>query len=162
MNRHYGDKEVAFLMKHGLDAQLPPVKRRRNLEGEMQRALIRWWASAHAGFGLPECVLFSIPNGGGRSGARLGSILKAEGLRPGAPDLCLAVPRLRTNASGCGSIAQVAVTGHSALFLELKTETGRVSIEQHTMHIELRKQGYRVEVVRSFEAATNIIKEYLT
>src|SRR5258706_10318787 len=61
-------------------------------EHQSQCAVISWWRLAHAGYGLPEFALFAIPNGGARdpiTGARL----KAEGVRPGIPDLMLAVKR---------------------------------------------------------------------
>jgi hypothetical protein len=88
--------------------------------------------------------------------------MKAEGQRRGCPDLFLAVPRIRTNASGCGSIAQVRATGTSGLFLELKTPKGHVSPEQEVFHQRLTEQGYRVRVCRSLIECINEITSYLT
>lgn len=127
----------------------------------MQRALIKWWRMACRGIGVPELCLFSVPNGGNMD-ARRGSIMKAEGQRKGCPDLFLAKPRIRTNAGGAGSIAQVTASGYSGLFLELKTPTGRLSPEQEVYHEILRKQGYRVEVCRTLEECIKTINDYLT
>lgn len=148
MSRRLTTKDLA-LLKDNLGADLPPPaprKRRSQEESEMQRALIGWWHMQHRVFGVPEILLFSIPNGGGRASIVAATILKAEGLRKGAPDLVLAVQR-----GGCG-----------ALFLELKRKDGHVTPEQETFHIRLREQGYRVEVVRSLFDAINVVTEYLT
>lgn len=131
----------------------PDRKPRDNEESRNQRGLIRWWQLACRGFGVPEILLFSIPNGGGRSGPIVGAILKAEGLRTGAPDLLLAVPRYERESDG-------AVL-RSGLFIEMKTEAGRVRREQEVFMQRLREQGYRVEVCRSARAATDVITDYL-
>ena len=62
-----------------------------------QAALCRWWAMYARSRRLPESLLFAIPNGGRRD-AVTGARLKAEGVRAGAPDMFLAVPR--KNAPG--------------------------------------------------------------
>lgn len=138
-----------------------PKKKRRNEESECQRKVIRWWRMACREFQVPEILLCSIPNGGG-GGAKRGHWLNLEGARKGAPDIALFVPRIRTNAGGAGSIAQVTASGPSALFLELKTATGRVSAEQQTFHQHLRVAGYKVEIVRSFDQAVETITQYLS
>jgi len=138
------------MQQRGAGAPLParPRKRRCNEESQMQRALVKWWDFHSARtFGLPHQLLFSIPNGGGRSGPIAGNLMKLEGLRKGAPDLCLAVRNERR--------------AHGALFLEMKTATGRVSPEQAEYHSILQRQGFRVEVVRSVESAIEIIKDHL-
>ena len=119
----------------------------------MQRKLIRWWRMKCGEFGVPECLLFSIPNGGG-GGEKRGHWLKLEGCRKGACDLVLAVARM------AGSHAFFD-EGHHALFLELKTETGRISAEQLQFHEALRAAGYKVEVVRSFDQGVETITNYL-
>lgn len=149
----------------GLLAGVAPKKKTGHDEGLMQRAVIKWWSVQCRFFGVPEILLFSIPNGGGRSGPIVGSILKAEGLRKGAPDLFLAVPRFRfeptPNPVPYGHTGWPLVRNDHGLFLELKTRTGVVSPYQQDFHEELRKQGYRVEVVRSSMEAINAITSYL-
>lgn len=127
-------------------------KRRSNEESQMQRALIKWWTLNCRHFGVPEILLFSIPNGGARSPVT-GAILKAEGSRKGVPDLFLAVPRI-----GGGFMD---ATEHG-LFLELKRPAGVVSPEQEVFHQRLREQGYCVKVCRSFNECVDVITSYLT
>src|SRR6478736_6995363 len=100
MPANLNDHDLARLQTH-LDAngtaagfKPAPKKRRSNEESAMQRSLCRWWQFACHGFGVPEILLFSIPNGS-NGDAKRGSILKAEGLRRGAPDLMLCVASQR-------------------------------------------------------------------
>lgn len=118
----------------------------KQLEHKEQATLIEWWRYAHLQFGLYESLLFAIPNGGARN-AITGSMLKAEGVRAGVPDLCLAVAR----------------QGFHALFIEMKkTKGGVVSASQEAMCAELRRQGYAVEICHGWQAAMTIITRYLT
>lgn len=111
-----------------------------------QAALCRWWAMYARSRRLPESLLFAIPNGGRRD-AVTGARLKAEGVRAGAPDMFLAVPR--KNAPG--------------LFLELKKQKGgRVSENQKTMHEALSQAGYPVCVCRGWDEARREIEKYLS
>lgn len=135
-------REQGFTPGFALPAKKKP---RNNEESRMQIALIRWWASVCRQFGVPEILLASCPNGGGRSGPRVGAILKAEGLRAGFPDLGLYAPR----------------GVHHALFLELKRPAGVVSPEQEVFHSLLRDQGYKVVVVRGVIEGINEITSYL-
>ncbi len=140
----------AWTEKHGsLDGFiLPPAakrKRRNNEESRIQRAVIAWWSKECVRLGIPEILLFSTPNGGFRGGDVTGAIMKAEGLRRGAPDLILAV----TTPTGKG------------LFIEVKTETGVVTPEQEEFHRQLSKQGYNVGVARSEDVARRMILGYL-
>lgn len=148
-------ENLRTLATHGLGAALPAPKKRRNLESEMQRALIVWWREACKGFGVPEQLLFSIPNGGG-GGKLRGHWLKLEGLRAGVPDLMLAV----ANPSRWPPFVNPHVR-YNGLFLELKTATGSPSTDQEIYHGVLRASGYRVEVVRTLEDAKTAITDYL-
>lgn len=127
------------------DFKWPARKKRRNEESRAQQSVIAWWSMACRGFGVPECLLFAIPNGSKRDPVT-GAILKREGCRKGAPDLMLTVTKFY-NCPG--------------LFLEMKTKDGRLSPDQIEMHEALKKQGYIVQVCRSSEEAINTIKEYL-
>lgn len=156
MKRRYLQPDLDILTAKGLGAKLPaPKPRRRNLESEMQRALIIWWHRNCAKFGAPECLLFSIPNGFNADPKR-GSVLKLEGLRKGAPDLFLAKPVARP----VGEHDDWRTT--SGLFLELKAPHGHVSAEQEAFHELLRRQSYKCEVVWSLPDAINAITNYLT
>ena len=72
----------------------------------------------------PEVFIHSIPNGGRRSGAE-GAWLKAEGMRPGVPDLF--VPEWK-------------------LYIEMKKAGGTVSPAQKAVHKILVRAGYIVVV----------------
>lgn len=82
-----------------------------------------------------EDLLFSIPNGariGGRIGKKgfpiLASILKAEGMTEGVPDLLLAFP----------------TGGFAGLFIEMKTIVGSLEPEQRRKCKRLASVGYAV------------------
>jgi hypothetical protein len=142
-----------------------PRKKRSNVESQMQRALISWWHAQHKAFGVHEWQLFSIPNGGGRSGAVVGSILKAEGLRKGVPDVFLAVVRESTVTINPAPPKQMVPSVKwcitPGLFIEMKTAKGVVSVEQAQYHKILREAGYKVEVCWSVINAINVITAYL-
>ena len=58
----------------------------KSLEHSEQVTLIKWWALACKQFGIPEQLLFAIPNGGKRD-VISAKLLKDEGVRAGVPDL---------------------------------------------------------------------------
>ena len=88
--------------------------------------------------------LFAIPNGGKRA-RKTAADLKAEGVRPGVPDLMLPV--------ACG--------GYYGLYIEMKAVGGRTSDEQKAWVEGLRQNGYRVEVCVGADAAWRVLCEYL-
>ncbi|MFY3456953.1 VRR-NUC domain-containing protein [Achromobacter xylosoxidans] len=93
----------------------------------------------------PELArLFHVPNGGQRN-ATVAAKLQGQGVKPGVPDLCLPVPRF-----GC-----------PGLWIEMKTQEGRVSAHQKDWIAYLRKAGYRVEICRSFDEARDVLLGYL-
>jgi hypothetical protein len=136
-----------FMQKNGQNPSGPRPKERKkrgNEESRSQCALIAWWASAHAGFGVPERLLFSIPNGGWRDPVGA-AILKREGQRNGVPDLMLCVPR------GI----------YHALFLEMKIATGVVSAEQKAFIRAAWMHNYAAHVAHSLDEAIEAITTYL-
>jgi hypothetical protein len=88
--------------------------------------------------------LFAVPNGGKRS-RKTAADLKAEGVKPGVPDYLLPVPR----------------GGAVGLALELKTATGRVRPEQREWLAHLEAAGWQVAVVRGWEAAWAVTRDYM-
>lgn len=123
----------------------PPPKKRKNEESIAQCAVIAWWAQECKERGVPECMLFSIPNGGRRSPREM-IFLKREGLRPGICDLFLSVPR----------------HPYAGLYVEMKTATGRISDEQHEFIARATELGYAAYVCRSDAEAKELIHNYLT
>lgn len=119
----------------------------RREESIEQRAYVQWAEVVRVPW-LAEPIgrhLFAVPNGGGRSKVEA-AILKAEGVRPGVPDLMLALP-----------------TGHyHGLFLEMKRQNGgRVSPEQKAWIERLESVCYKAAVCRGFNEARLVTLEYL-
>ena len=110
-----------------------------------QSALMQWWEYYCQQVRIPEYLLFAIPNGGKRSPVT-GSILKAEGVRRGIPDLMLAVP--------CDDYA--------GLFIEMKVKSGRVAPIQKCVLEALSEAGYSTRVCYGFEEAQYAIMGYLS
>ena len=92
----------------------------------------------------PDLLLAAIPNGGHRR-AMEAVKLKAEGVVAGMPDLCLLEPK----------------NGVHGLFIEMKTEDGKVSEQQKKIHAQLAERGYCVKVCRSFQDGQQAIIDYL-
>ena len=119
------------------------VRRSKTSEHDEQAALIQWTHTV-ARY-VPEILLLhAIPNGGKRE-LITAQRLRAEGVKPGVPDLFLPVPRY----------------GKHGLYLEMKgSKRQPSSIQQHWIR-DLRAQGYRVEVCYGWVEAAKIIAEYL-
>ncbi len=134
-------------------------KPRRNEEHAIQSAFFTW-ANLQAAAVPALRGMFAIPNGaflGGdvktlASGARIPMAairmnrLKAEGLKPGVPDVMLPVAR----------------GGFHGLFLEFKrTKGGKHSEGQKGMRDFLLAGGYRVESPTSAAQAISLVMIYL-
>lgn len=74
-----------------------------------------------------------------------GARLKAMGMQTGFPDLFLAVPR----------------RGMHGLFIEMKSETGRLEPSQREMLALLSEQGYATAICRSLDDFQHVIDSYL-
>lgn len=113
-------------------------------ESVEQQCLFRWAEWARGKF--PKLKrLYHIPNGGHRNKATAGR-LRAEGVKSGVPDICLPVPR----------------GGYHGLYIELKRiRGGSVSDEQEDWIKDLTDEGYYACVCKGWEAASQVIIEYL-
>ena len=113
------------------------------MEHDEQVALFEWAS-------MQECVypelrlLHAIPNGGWR-GWKTGKYLKAEGVKPGVPDICLPVSR----------------GAYHGLYVEMKFDKNDLTPNQQSWVLALRQQGYDVVVCWSFEEARAAILAYL-
>ena len=119
---------------------MPPIP----TEHAEQSALITW-ANLNAATYPELLLLYAIPNGGYRSKATAGK-LKAEGVKPGVPDLHLPVPRGPTRS----------------LYLEMKRQKGgHLSDAQKWWRDALMAQGHHVQRVDGFEHARITLLAYL-
>jgi hypothetical protein len=125
-------------------------------EHDEQARLVAWAAQREAE--LPElALLLAIPNGAklpfgrnskGQRFSREAVKLKREGLRPGTPDMLLAYPK----------------NGLAGLWIEMKRRVkslSSVSEEQKAMIEKLRAVGYRAEICYGWEAARDVLLNYL-
>jgi hypothetical protein len=110
-------------------------------ESAEQKAIVHWWGLQYPEY---EKNLFHIPNGAKRTKFQ-GAELKRLGLRPGVPDLFLAVPR---------------GTFHG-MFIELKTSKGVVSPVQLSYLELLTEEGYCAVVSRGAEDAIGKLQDYM-
>lgn len=133
------------------------MAKNRSLEHDEQVTLINW-ADSMPLHGAPAdsigAYLYAIPNGA-RVAMGTAKKLKAEGLRAGVPDLCLALPS----------------ADYHGLYIELKKQRQHydgmaaaaraVSPDQRVWHSRLERCGYRVEVCYGWEEARDVILDYV-
>jgi len=112
---------------------------------EAEQAAVFEWAQLME-HQIPELhLLHHIPNGGFRP-IMTAAKLKAQGVKPGVPDLFLPVAR----------------GGFHGLYIEMKRRKGgKVSDHQQDWLTELNYQHYRAEVAHGSEEACDIIYKYL-
>ncbi len=92
----------------------------------------------------PDTIIAAIPNGGDRTASERVR-LHSEGVLAGMPDLCVLE----------------AKNGFHGLFVEMKTDTGKVSSKQSDIKLQLNAKGYKAVVARSAAEAIKTIEEYL-
>lgn len=113
-------------------------------ESVEQICLFRW-AMFEEGAYPQLALLYHIPNGGKRS-ITTAKRLKAEGVKPGVPDIHLPVAR----------------KGYHGLYIELKRQVGNSTTETQDNWLEaLNAEGYLAIVCRGWEEASKRILEYL-
>lgn len=146
----------AAVVKDCLTTEVPAKRVAVPTEHEEQAAYFEWAEAKLTEIPYLK-MAFAIPNGAsvpykrigkGKSYAPLRLKLLVEGLKPGIPDVFLAVPSL----------------GWAGLFLEFKRvkySPSDVSQAQKDWHTELRASGYAVEVVAGWREAANATLEYL-
>lgn len=113
-------------------------------EHDLQCAVIEWCRVMRHTY--PELdLLFAIPNGGHRHKATAAK-LKAEGVKPGVPDLFLPLPGRRRS---------------HGLFLELKTPKGKISFPQADWLEKLSRNGYMTVIGTELDAITDGVERYV-
>lgn len=117
--------------------------RTRTSEHAEQSALMQW-ARLHEERWPELRYFFAIPNGAMRSREQA-VWFKAEGLKKGAPDTCLPVPR----------------GPYAGLYIEMKTERGDPSPDQLEWLEFLNSQGYLAALAFGFDQAVDTLTHYL-
>lgn len=112
-------------------------------EAEGQTAVITW-AKYHEWQYPALRWLHHIPNGGSRHPAEAVT-LKRMGVKAGVPDLCL----------------PFSSHGYHGLYIEMKSEKGRVTALQKEWLEGLSKNGYKTVVCFSAESAISELESYL-
>ena len=113
-------------------------------EHQEQCALFEW-AAWQEGVWPELRLLHAIPNGGKRD-IRTAARLKAEGVKPGVPDIFLPVPK----------------DGKHGLYIELKhSRGGTVSKEQEAWIRALSAQEYVCAVCHGHREAIKVITDYM-
>lgn len=124
-----------------------------------QTALMQWVATIGIAMDERLRLLFAIPNGGDRR-MSVAAAMKAEGVKPGVPDLMLPVPVVERGYVRTGMM-------RPGLWIEMKKpslalrKNGGLSEAQVGWHRELTRQGYAVAVCFGWEAAAGTLLRYL-
>jgi hypothetical protein len=121
-----------------------PHRTTRDLEHREQVQLFAWAEQAVAT--IPQlALLYAIPNWFGTQTVIQGARAKAEGRKPGVPDICLPIPR----------------GGFAALYIEMKRPGGSTTPAQADWQYALRINGNKVELHTTHEGARAAILEYI-
>ena len=138
----YRDHSDAELQRHFKHME-KDARTRKQTENQIQSAFFSALALLEKKH--PEVSLcYAIPNGSYRKfTARM--IAQATGLKSGVPDVHLPVAR------GI----------HVGLWIEFKSDKGRLSESQKAWAEKLTIHGHKVEVCRDWQEAVEIVKDYL-
>ena len=109
-------------------------------EHNLQRHVFKWLQLQHPKL---YAAAYSVPNGAKRS-ARLAAYMKAEGMKPGVPDICIAYPS----------------NGFHGLYIELKIKKNRPTINQMEWLERLNDNGYLAAWLNNFEDVVETINKY--
>jgi len=110
-------------------------------ERKLQIKCVKWFRIQYSKY----CeLLHHSPNGGSRNVIEA-AMFKKMGTQPGFPDLFLALPK------SC----------YHGLFIELKTKKGKLNTKQKNILQKLEQNGYKVEIIRSFEEFVTTINDYI-
>jgi len=140
-----------------LSVPAPKARKRRTYEeSDNQISFFKWWRASYASFNVPQCLVFSIPNGSALGTGKedwqvlqrviRGKRLIAEGLGAGTFDIFVSVPR--TGCHGC--------------YIEMKKKGGTASPQQVIFQSAVLAWGYKADYCYSDQEAINAVTTYLT
>lgn len=89
--------------------------------------------------------LWFHPVNEGKRSVQLSSMMKAQGMKAGVPDVCILEPR----------------NGYHGLFIELKVEGNRPTEKQLEWIKRLSERGYATAVCWSADDAIKVVEEYM-
>jgi len=129
----------------------------KETERQAQRAVVQYVRLKY-----PSVLIWAIPNGGSRNKIEA-SNLKKDGVLAGVPDLFVAMPSKDCGGHTVrqGSPVTCACDYFFGLFIEMKSEHGKLSEAQIDVANKLSEAGYKCEACYSSEEAINVIDDYL-
>lgn len=121
-----------------------PIKEQQKISESTHQICLFRWAAYQTGKWPELNLMYHIPNEGKRSRAT-GGRMRAEGLKPGVPDVCLPVARGRFHG----------------LYIEMKAGSNKTTKNQDYWLEALAAEGYLTAVCYGWEAAAQKITEYM-
>lgn len=109
------------------------------MEHDLQVACVNWFRLQ-----FPRCLIWATPNGGLRA-KKTASLLKAEGVVAGVPDIQIPEPRGEFHG----------------LFVEMKYGRNKATDEQNSMMARLTANGYKCAVCYSKEQFITAVCSYM-
>ena len=118
----------------------------KHIESAHQAQVVEWskWAYKTGKYPMLNMLHCSL-NGVKLSGTQA-KIAKGQGMLSGVPDLFLPVPK----------------NGYHGLFIEMKSEKGRVTENQHWFLTNAESVGYKTVICYSAKEAISAIEAYYT
>lgn len=143
--RCYGDESK---LNFRIDGRKAAAEAWQGSEHDLQKAFFGWLSTLYTDPRFDPVDIYlvhAIPNGGGRS-TRQGSMLKAEGVKGGVPDVFVPLPR----------------AGFHGLYIEFKKAGGSPSEEQRHFIRALCARGFLCFVVNDLQGAKDCFTDYVT
>lgn len=133
-------------MKKSMSKPIDPLKYAASGTEDAEQISLFMWAQQNLETYPDLRLLFAIPNGMHTPNKRAAARMRAMGMKRGVPDVFLPVRR--------GEF--------SGLFIEMKKIKGRGANDEQSEWIdELKAQGYGAIVCKGFEAARDVLIDYL-
>jgi hypothetical protein len=128
-------------------------------EAVLHESCVDWFYEYTEAMGLDTILNHTANQVGGYRGASA----KRKGYHAGFPDISIfhVKRKIRIHKGLFDDVETKEETIlHCGLFIELKTPTGRIDPLQLTTHETLRKQGYKVEIIRTYQDFKQTVINY--